>query len=1025
MGKKKRMEGGVDGFKRKGDGEHSPSTVFVSNLPYSFTNAQLEEAFSDVGPIRRCFMVMQKGSNVHRGFGFVQFAVTEDANRATELKNGASIGGRKIAVKHAMHRLPLEQRRSKTNQVHADDTKKKDGKEDVPSSDAEHEQASKAHEIGEAKGTSKAVALPSHLAAKGESSGEAKATSKAVAPPSHPAAKGKSSGEAKGTGKAVTPPSHLAAKGESSKEVKASSKAVAPPSHLADKGDSSEKQKVARTVVFGGLISADMAEEVHRRAKEVGTVCSVTYPLPKKDLEVHGLARDGCKMDASAVLYLSVKSARASVALLHQQEIKGGYVWARQLGGEGSKTLKWKLIVRNLPFKAKVNEIKDRFSSAGFVWNVLIPHNSETGLSKGFAFVTFTCKQDAEKAIQKVNGQIFGKRPIAVDWAIPKKVYATGANALDSMKDGQQVDSDGEGDTSSDDLEDDLADSDRKPQLPHAGDIVVGDSGATENGVLAKVVDFEEEADIARKVLKNLITSSDKGTLDSVSEDSALPPSNGLIAKSERVTGEVKPKKSGKTELTDHEQMEGESDLQRTVFISNLPFDIDNEEVKQRFSAFGEVQSFVPVLHKVTRRPRGTGFLKFSTPTAADAAVSAAEVTSDLGIFLKGRQLTVFKALDKKSAHDKELEKKKNEDIDLRNLYLAKEGVILEGSPAAEGVSASDMLKRQQLEKKKMVKLQSPNFHVSKTRLIVYNLPKTMTEKQLKKIFIDAVLSRASKQTPVIQQIKILKDSKDGKVAKNYSRGVAFIEFTEHQHALVALRVLNNNPETFGPEHRPIVEFALDNVQTLKLRQKKLQYQQGYRDGAEVLQQPAASHRADVRPTNKDTKKPMKRKSRGDNLLSDEMESDKGDKGEYDAATDGNHANKKLKGTPRERKGKFAPVDKAEGSTQKPNSNREGTKANVGKPSNVDSKSVYTPELKSKENVEIRPKKRKLHDEIDSEQQREGRTLKKTKKKTKNVEVVDKLDMLIEQYRSKFSRQSSDKTAGEKQGSRQLKRWFS
>lgn len=36
---------------------------------------------------------------------------------------------------------------------------------------------------------------------------------------------------------------------------------------------------------------------------------------------------------------------------------------------------------------------------------------------------------------------------------------------------------------------------------------------------------------------------------------------------------------------------------------------------------------------------------------------------------------------------------------------------------------------------------------------------------------------------------------KKGKVdTKNYSRGVAFVEFTEHQHALVALRVLNNNP---------------------------------------------------------------------------------------------------------------------------------------------------------------------------------------------------------------------------------------
>lgn len=48
-------------------------------------------------------------------------------------------------------------------------------------------------------------------------------------------------------------------------------------------------------------------------------------------------------------------------------------------------------------------------------------------------------------------------------------------------------------------------------------------------------------------------------------------------------------------------------------------------------------------------------------------------------------------------------------------------------------------------------------------------------------------------------QLKFLKNMKKGMVdTKNYSRGVAFVEFTEHQHALVALRVLNNNPGSFS-----------------------------------------------------------------------------------------------------------------------------------------------------------------------------------------------------------------------------------
>ncbi|KAG4160180.1 hypothetical protein ERO13_D02G218566v2 [Gossypium hirsutum] len=113
--------------------------------------------------------------------------------------------------------------------------------------------------------------------------------------------------------------------------------------------------------------------------------------------------------------------------------------------------------------------------------------------------------------------------------------------------------------------------------------------------------------------------------------------------------------------------------------------------------------------------------------------------------------------------------------------------------------------------------LSSPNFHVSKTRFVIYKLLKSMTKKELKQFCIDAVTSQATKQKPVIRTVK-----KGKVVIKNQSRGVAFDQFSEHQHALGALRVLNNNPEMFGPKHRPIVEFAVDNVQTLK--QGKLSY---------------------------------------------------------------------------------------------------------------------------------------------------------------------------------------------------------
>ncbi len=61
------------------------------------------------------------------------------------------------------------------------------------------------------------------------------------------------------------------------------------------------------------------------------------------------------------------------------------------------------------------------------------------------------------------------------------------------------------------------------------------------------------------------------------------------------------------------------------------------------------------------------------------------------------------------------------------------------------------------------------------------------------------VKERASKAQPVVRQAKILVDEErtnpDGTPR---SKGIGFVEFTEHEHALCALRQLNNNPAAFS-----------------------------------------------------------------------------------------------------------------------------------------------------------------------------------------------------------------------------------
>ncbi|XP_010429055.1 PREDICTED: RNA-binding protein 28-like [Camelina sativa] len=992
---------GKNNKKERKDGEekstHSAATVCVSGLPYSITNAQLEEAFSEVGPVRRCFLVTNKGSKEHRGFAFVVFALPEDVKRAIELKNGSTVGGRRITVKQATPRPSLPERRIKA-----------------------------------AEGTS----LPDNSQAQSDKGTLIPETDKKVLPPEEKVDKPiKRKKEEKPIERKKEEKPIERKKEEKPIERQKVEKPFERKSKtklhvdLPDKETCSDKQRVARTVIFGGLVNPEMAELVHSRVKEIGTVCSVRYPLPKEELQQNGLAQDGCRVEASAVLFTSVKSACAAVAKLHQTEIKGNIIWARQLGGEGSKAQKWKLIIRNLPFMATPRDIKEVFSAEGFVWDVFIPKNFETGLPKGFAFVKFTCKKDAESAIQKFNGYMFSKRPIAVDWAVPKNLYNGAADATTASANGDKEGSDGDSDNSSVDLEevDDAVeshppsgdDTDDDDDDEEDGSSKLSESDALERDVGADV-NFEEEADVARKVLKNLLASSKDSISPDVDTEDADKSKlrNSTTKPVADSSGVSEPLESGKTKVVAPKERQENDDFERTLFIRNLPFDVTKEEVKQRFAVFGEVESLFLVLHKVTKRPEGTAFLKFKTADASVAAISAANTPSGVGVLLKGRQLNIMRAVGKKAAQDIELKKTEEKNLDHRNLYLAKEGQILDGTPAAEGVSAEDMDRRRRLHENKMKKLQSPNFHVSRTRLVIYNLPKSMNPKQLHKLLVNAVTSRATKQNPSIRQIKFLQNEKKGKVdTKNYSRGVAFVEFTEHEHALVALRVLNNNPETFGPQHRPVIEFAVDNVQKLKIREaKQQQFQQRDKHYESEQQQRDKHNESEQQQSNGEAEAPdnrYKRKTREwDNTGPRKENGTRFKKGPVRPREEGKEeakSNIAVKGDAAEEKKR--PNIRTQ---EKPSSNQKGQRMRQKEANEKPN------QKNSKDMSDDVPRKRKLG-EIRGEESRNGQR-KKNKKQGEGqggAEEGDKLDMLVAIYKSKFS-QTSAKTGPQKP----LRRWF-
>uniref|UniRef100_A0A8D0QL28 RNA binding motif protein 28 n=2 Tax=Sus scrofa TaxID=9823 RepID=A0A8D0QL28_PIG len=259
----------------------------------------------------------------------------------------------------------------------------------------------------------------------------------------------------------------------------------------------------------------------------------------------------------------------------------------------------------------------------------------------------------------------------------------------------------------------------------------------------------------------------------------------------------------------------------KTVFIRNLSFDSEEEDLGELLQQFGDLKYVRIVLHPDTEHSKGCAFAQFMTQEAAQKCLEAASPeTEGGGLKLDGRQLKVDLAVTRDEAA-KLRTKKVKKPTGTRNLYLAREGLIRAGTKAAEGVSAADMAKRERFELLKHQKLKDQNIFVSRTRLCLHNLPKAVDDKQLRKLLLSS--TRGEKGVR-IKECRVMRDLKGahGKV-KGQSLGYAFAEFQEHEHALAALRHINNNPEIFGPQKRPIVEFSLEDRRKLKIKEMRMQ----------------------------------------------------------------------------------------------------------------------------------------------------------------------------------------------------------
>ncbi|KAF7711195.1 RNA binding protein fox-1 homolog 2 isoform X3 [Silurus meridionalis] len=94
---------GVSGAEDSADGKSTPKRLHVSNIPFRFRDPDLRQMFGQFGKILDVEIIFnERGS---KGFGFVTFENSADAEKARERLHGTIVEGRKIEVNNATARV--------------------------------------------------------------------------------------------------------------------------------------------------------------------------------------------------------------------------------------------------------------------------------------------------------------------------------------------------------------------------------------------------------------------------------------------------------------------------------------------------------------------------------------------------------------------------------------------------------------------------------------------------------------------------------------------------------------------------------------------------------------------------------------------------------------------------------------------------------------------------------------------------------------------------------------------------------
>nr|CAB3265475.1 RNA-binding protein 28 [Phallusia mammillata] len=735
------------------EGTVSHTTVFVQGIPAACSNDQLNEIFSVVGPIKKCFVIKKKDSAENdseklRYVGLVSYQTVDDARKAVNSPpdkfevNGSAL---KVCFARKKKFSKAALKKEKQNTTSSDFEVVKNKAEDRPE-------------------------------------------------------------DSNTTDKNSTKP-------KSGSKSDTLSKCTVAVSGLPSTFTKSKLKEVFKKKNLGSVLDVSL----HSKEPKVFHVSMANKQSALKAIfQLTGKVIDNCTIKAVLVVDTTSKDFRKS-------------------------SKRSRLIIRNLSFNCSEEELKSAFEVYGEITDVQIP-TKPNGKKLGFGFIQYTHVFEAQKAIEELNKTEISGRKIAVDWALPREKYKqmkgqqepqkSDDSAMDNndtdVDESAEIDAEGSSD------EDGDVDSEEDSGLDSEGE--VDESGTEEH-------DQEEE---------DSEMSDDPDDSDEDSDDHNDLKEDKNYKK--QLTKAAEDTKKAKQKSKDYSSDVHEG---KTVFIRNLSFDTQEEDLEEEMGKLGDIKYCKVVINQANGLSKGCAFIQYLNLEAAENCISTLNNEASK-LVLDGRELFATVAMSRPDArkHVKVQHEEKNEKDDKRNLYLANEGLIRPGTQPAMGLSEIELNKRRKIDEAKRMKLKNPNIFVSTTRICVHNIPRAYDDNKIREVFLKAV--KGAK----ITEARIMRDrntvNSDG-VAR--SLGFGFINFTKHEHALAALREVNNNPKVFGATKRPIVEFSLENKLALATQRQRRKRQLAKNDLQRRMRPAAGSEKGET-PASKRQKRWERKRER-------------------------------------------------------------------------------------------------------------------------------------------------------------------